>query len=460
MPIKEWHEQLKKKTITSVALVEKALALIDDHDGKYNAVAEMNGDAIKIAKELDKELKASGPRSWLHGIPILIKDNINTTDGLKTTAGSLALSDLNAPYESTLVKNLRKAGAIILGKTNLSEFAYFMHRPDMPSGYSSRRGQVKNPYGKLDPLGSSTGSAVAMACGYTEVAVGTETSGSLMAPAYHTSTVAIKPTVGLISRYGIIPVSPVQDTAGPMARTVEDAAILLEVMKGLDVDDEATMKVPSWSINYANAIHAPIKYKTVGFVEFEGTKLTEEDLKLKDELFEIFQKEGIHIKTFTVQRTPLDVVDSMTIEFKNGINQYLKSVKGSTAMTSLKDIIAFNKKNKETCLKYGQSLLEEAEAIKLTLKSPQYVSIREKVDAQAALFTSMYERENLDAIVSFEWNAYGPALGHPSVVVPAKPIQDLKPKSMVFMGPSWSEETLIALAYLYEQKTKRFVAPF
>ena len=460
MPIKELYEQLNNQSITSVSLVEAALALIDAHDEHYNAVAEINGDALKIAKDLDKERMASGPRSYLHGIPLLIKDNINTTDGLKTTAGSLALADLNAPYESTLVKNLRKAGAIILGKTNLSEFAYFMHRPNMPSGYSSRRGQVKNPYGNLDPLGSSTGSAVAIACGYTHVAVGTETSGSLMAPAYHTSTVAIKPTVGLISRYGIIPVSPVQDTAGPMARTVEDAAILLEVMKGLDVDDEATMKVPSWAINYANAIHAPIKYKTVGFVEFEGTPLSDTDQKLKDELFEIFQKEGIHLKSLTVKRTPLDVVDSMTIEFKNGLNEYLKSVKGSTAMASLKDIIAFNLKHKETCLKYGQSLLEEADAIKQTLKSPKYLAIREKVDAQARVFTDLYETEKLDAIVSFEWNAYGPALGLPSVVVPAKPLHDLKPRSMVFMGPSWSEETLIALAYVYEQNTKRFMAPF
>jgi len=231
-------------------------------------------------------------------------------------------------------------------------------------------------------------------------------------------------------------------------------------MKGLDVDDEATLNVPSWSINYAQAIHAPIKYKTVGFIEFEGSPLSEEDQKLKDELFDIFLKEGIQIKTFTVQRTPLDVVESMTIEFKNGLNDYLKSVKGSTAMTSLKDIIAFNLKNKDTCLKYGQSLLEEAEAIKLTLKSPAYLAIRKKVNEQARAFTSIYEKESLDAIVSFEWNAYGPALGHPSVVVPAKNLLDLKPKSMVFMGPSWSEETLIALAYLYEQKTHRFIAPF
>lgn len=460
MLIKKYHQQLKNKSLTSVALVEAALAAIDAHDGTVNAIAEISGDALKKAKELDVELKASGPRSMLHGIPILLKDNINTTDGLKTTAGSLALADLDAPYESSMVKNLRKAGAIILGKTNLSEFAYFMHRPDMPSGYSSRRGQVKNPYGDLDPLGSSTGSAVAVASGYTPVTVGTETSGSLMAPAYQTSTVAIKPTVGLVSRYGIIPVSLVQDTAGPMARTVEDAAILLEYMKGLDVDDEATFKVPSWSINYANAIHAPIKYKTVGFLEYDDRPLSVEDQKLKDEFFDIFQKEGLTLKTIKVSRSPLDVIDSMTIEFKNGINDYLKSVKGFTKMQSLKDIIAFNLKHPDTCLKYGQSLLEEAEATKLTLKSPKYLEIREKVDQQARDFTRFYDRHGLDAVVSLEWNAYGPALGHPSVAVPAKSLTDLHPKSMIFMGPSWTEETLIALSYLYEQKTKRFVAPF
>ena len=460
MSIKEIHDQFKKKTLSAVALVEQSLALIDQHDSTYNAVAEIQGEALKEARRLDQEWAYSGPRSLIHGIPILIKDNINTTDGLKTTAGSLALCDLQAPYESSLVKNLRKAGAIILGKTNLSEFAYFMHRPNMPSGYSSRSGQVKNPYGNLDPLGSSTGSAVAVACGYTPLAVGTETSGSLMAPAYHTSTVAIKPTVGLISRYGIIPVSPVQDTPGPMARTVEDAAILLEAMKGLDVDDEATMHVPSWSINYANAIHAPIKYKTLGFIEYEDTPLKEDEIKLKNELFALFEKEGLTVKTVSVKRTPLDVVDSMTIEFKNGINQYLKSVEGFTAMKSLKDIIAYNKKHSETCLKYGQSLLEEANAIKSTLTSPSYLKIRENVDAQARVFTDLYEKESCDALVSFEWTAYGPALGHPSVVVPAKALTDLSPKSMVFMGPKWSEETLIALSYHYEQKTQRFIAPF
>lgn len=460
MYLKNIHNQFRKKTLTAVKLVEQSLALIDEHDSNYNAVAETTGDAIETARALDKEWNHSGPKSPLHGIPILIKDNINTTDGLLTTAGSLALSDLNAPYEATLVKNLRKAGAIILGKTNLSEFAYFMHRPGMPSGYSSRKGQVKNPYGKLDPLGSSTGSAVAMASGYTPVAIGTETSGSLMAPAYHTSTVAIKPTVGLVSRYGIIPVSPVQDTPGPMARTVEDAALLLEAMKGLDVDDEATLKVPSWSINYANAIHAPIKYKTLGFIEFEGSPLSEVDQKLKEELIQIFHQEGLTIKTLTVPRAPLDVIESMIIEFKNGLNQYLKTVKGFTAMNSLKDIIAFNSKHPETCLKYGQSLLEEAQAIKHTLKSKEYLKIRAKVDAQASVFTSLYETEGLDAMVSLEWNAYGPALGHPSVVVPAKSLKDLIPKSMVFMGPAWSEETLIALAHHYEIKTQRFIAPF
>ncbi len=459
MTIRELQDQCLKKTTSSVQLVEEALAKIDRLDPLYNAVAETTGDAIKMAQALDVERAHSGPRSLLHGIPILLKDNINTTDGLFTTAGSLALSDLNAPYEASLVKRLRKAGAIILGKTNLSEFAYFMHRPGMPSGYSSRKGQVLNPYGDLDPLGSSTGSAVAVALGYTPLAVGTETSGSLMAPAYHTSTVAIKPTVGLVSRYGVIPVSPVQDTPGPMARNVADAAILLEMMKGLDVDDEATMAVPSWSINYADAIHAPIKYKTVGFIEFENSPLSDDDARLKDELIALFEKEGVTVKSLVVPRTPLDVVDSMIIEFKNGIESYLQSVQGFTAMTSLKDIVNFNLKNKDTCLKYGQSLLEEANRIKTRLSDPEYLKIRQKVDAQAEAFTSLYEKEGCDALISFEWNAYGPALGHPSVVVAAKPLTDLNPRSMVFMGPKWSEALLIALAHHYEINTKRFVPP-
>ena len=458
MAVKALYDQLNQGTLTSVKLVEDALSAIDTYDVTLNAVAEINGDAMKEAKALDLERTHSGPRSKLHGIPVLLKDNINTSDGLLTTAGSLSLIDNHATYEATLVKKLRKAGAIILGKANLSEFAYFMHQKGMPSGYSSRAGQVVNPYGKdLDPLGSSTGSAVAVAAGYVPLAVGTETSGSLMAPAYHTSTVSIKPTVGLISRYGIIPVSYVQDTAGPMGRSVADCAIMLEVMKGLDVDDEATMPVPTWSDDYEKAIHGPLKGLTVGLLkdrEFDAA----DDARVQ-ELTHLLESQGVTVKAIDFKPFPHDVYPAMLYEFKVSIQKYLDSVQ-PIQMKSLEDIIAFNEKHADVCLKYGQSILEAASALPGDLSHPDYLAARKKADDEAEQFASLYDTHGLDAIISFSWNSYGPALGLPSVVVPAKDlVQDLTPKSFVFMGPKWSESTLIALAHHYEINTQYFKPP-
>ncbi len=458
MAVQALYEQMNQGKITSVSLVQEALLAIETHDVKYNAIAEINGDALKEAKALDAERAHSGPRSKLHGIPVLLKDNINTTDGMATTAGSLALLDNHATYEATLVKKLRKAGAIILGKANLSEFAYFMHQKDMPSGYSSRAGQVVNPYGKaLDPLGSSTGSAVSVAAGYVPLSVGTETSGSLMAPAYHTSIVSIKPTVGLISRYGIIPISHVQDTAGPMGLSVEDCAIMLEVMKGLDVDDSATLPVPTWSTDYGTAIHGPLKGLTVGVLIDHD--FSDEEETLVQELTHVMETQGVTLKTIPFKPFKHDVYPAMLHEFKVGMNAYLKSVQ-PIQMKTLSDIIAYNQKHADVCLKYGQSILEAADALPGNLKDPGYLTARKKATEEAESFASLYDTHGLDAIISLSWNSYGPALGHPSIVVPAKDLnQDLKPKSFVFMGPKWSEATLIALAHHYEVSTQHRKPP-
>lgn len=458
MSIEQLYNALNEGMKTSVDLVKESLETIDTHDPHLNAVAEINGDAVQIAHSLDDERAHSGPRSKLHGIPVLLKDNINTTDGMLTTAGSLALIDNHAPYEATLVKKLRKAGAIILGKTNLSEFAYFMHQKDMPSGYSSRAGQVVNPYGKdLDPLGSSTGSAVAVAAGYVPLTVGTETSGSLMAPAYHTSTVSIKPTVGLISRYGILPISHVQDTAGPMGLSVADCAIMLETMKGLDVDDEATMRVPGWSNNLADAIHQTIHGLKVGMLI--DRELSDEDQMLINELTSHLNHEGVTVKEIAFEPFEHTVYPALLHEFKAGINAYLKSVQ-PISMTTLSDIIKFNKEHAATCLKYGQSILEAADALSGDLRSQDYLDQRALANQEAETFATLYGTHEVDAIIALSWNSYGPALGHPSIVVPAKDLtRDLNPKSFVFMGQKWSEATLIALAHFYEMKTQKRVAP-
>ncbi len=237
------QDAMSKGEVTSrelVLLYLERIAKYDKSGPKLNSVLEINPDALFIADAMDHERETTGVRGPLHGIPVLLKDNINTHDKMHTSAGSVALADLYAPYDAFLVMKLRDAGAVILGKANMTEFANYM-ADGMPNGYSSRGGQVLNPYNaEKDPSGSSTGSAVAVSANLCTVAVGTETCGSIIGPAYMSGIVGIKPTVGLISRYGIIPISNSQDTAGPLARTVEDAAILLGELAGMDQNDPAT----------------------------------------------------------------------------------------------------------------------------------------------------------------------------------------------------------------------------
>lgn len=456
MHLKAIDKAMKNEGLTSEALVNEALEKIKHYDDKYKAVIDLNPNAIFDARRRDEERRKSGRRSLMDGVPIMVKDNIDVA-GLPNTAGSLALLE-NVPYQdATLIKQLKKAGAIILGKTNLSEFAYFMHQKNMPSGYSSRGGQVINPFGKdLDPLGSSTGSAVAVALGYTILTIGTETSGSLMAPAAHTSTVAIKPTVGVVSRHGIIPISHVQDTAGPMGRTVEDCAIALEAMKGLDVEDEATLSVPSWSLNYETAIHGPIKDLKVGFL----TLSKEDALKksTKKTVFHLMKEAGVKIED--VSFTPVSLNEILTClkyEFKSSLNAYLKDSALENKQRDLKSIIRFNNKHKDVCLRYGQDLLNASEKLPDNLNHAPYIKARKAVNDALKAYKELYQ--TYDILLTFDWNHYGPALGHPSIAVPTKDLHDQIPLSLIVMGPSYSEERLIALAHYYEKQTLAFKPP-
>ncbi len=243
MTISEIQEKMRAGSLTALELTRAYLERIEKLDKQgpaVNSVIELNPDALTIAVALDKEQKTKGVRSPLHGIPVLIKDNIDTADKMQTTAGSLALEGSRAPKDAFIVRKLREAGAVILGKTNLSEWANFRSTRST-SGWSSRGGQTKNPYAlDRNPRGSSSGSGVAVAADFCTVAIGTETDGSIVAPSTANGIVGLKPTVGLISRSGIIPISHTQDTAGPMAKTVRDAAILLGVITGADPEDPAT----------------------------------------------------------------------------------------------------------------------------------------------------------------------------------------------------------------------------
>lgn len=455
----ELIDLLNKKELTSCDLVNMYIKQIQTIDPKLNAIAEINPDALSIAKILDDERLENKLRSPLHGIPILIKDNINTNDLMHTTASSLALADLHPNYDATVVEKLVKAGIIILGKTNLSEFAYFMSTEKMPSGYGSRHGQVKHPYNeKIDPFGSSTGSAVAVAANLIPIAIGTETNGSLMAPAYQNSIVAIKPTIGMVSRHGIIPISYDQDTAGPMAKTVADCALLLEQMAGYDPHDVLTRDAILYKKGLGESYKLSVTGKRVGMISFSNYPYKEPHIKVLNEAKETLRQHGIEIIDLSIELQDLKNFDTLTYEFKDGINKYLKSVSGQTRMKTLDDIINFNLEDPERRLKYGQNILVESNLTE-GLHSPIYVSMKKEKMAQASLFESLLHEHHLDALVSTYWLSYAPMFGNPSICVPGEALVDESPKALVFVGKKWDDKTLISIAHTYEQATKHRIPP-
>ncbi|MDP3486392.1 MAG: amidase family protein, partial [Bacillota bacterium] len=348
---------------------------------KLNAVLELNPDAVYQAEALDQERRHSGPRGALHGIPVLLKDNIDTWDKLHTSAGSIALADSYATEDAFLVSQLRAAGAIILGKANMTEWANFMTQ-DMPSGYSSRGGQVLSPYGpgKFDVGGSSSGSASAVAADLVTVAVGTETWGSILSPASSNSIVGIKPTVGLISRSGIIPISHSQDTAGPMAKTVEDAAVLLSAMTGWDERDPVTFTSQGKSYtDYTQFLnpHA-LNGARIGVARAYYKRLDADGLEILARSIAALQQAGAIIIDPIEIPSESEKMDTAVLvyEFKPALNAYLGRLAPHVPIHTLFELIEFNKRSPDRMLKYGQTLLEEAEQTSGSLTEPEYVSAR------------------------------------------------------------------------------------
>jgi len=468
---------------TARSLVEKYLARIgalDRQGPSLHSLIEINPDALTIADALDAERRTRGPRGPLHGIPILIKDNIATADRMMTTAGSLALVGAAPPRDAFVVTRLRNAGAVILGKTNLSEWANF-RSSHSSSGWSARGGQTRNPYA-LDrsPSGSSSGSAVAAAANLAAAAVGTETSGSIVSPAQANSIVGIKPTVGLLSRSGIIPVAHTQDTPGPMARTVADAAALLGAMAGADPDDDATIPEKSEG-SYTKFLDPDgLKGARLGIVRkrLSGNS-AEADLVVETAIARMKARGAIivdptDIPTLgTFDDAELDV---LLYEFKSDLNKYLAWLGPASPMHSLGDVIAFNNAHRDEELAYfGQELFVMAEA-KGPLTSAAYT--RARVDAWGYAGTygidGIMAKYRLDALVALtggpaglidlrkgdDRSAFLPGLsgiaavaGYPHITVPAGYIRGL-PVGLSFVGRAWSEPTLIRLAYAYEQATR------
>jgi amidase len=444
---------------------------IDRGGPHLNAVIEINPQAAKIAAALQT---GADHRQALFGVPVLIKDNIDTADAMQTTAGSLALTGSKPPRDAFIVSRLRKAGALILGKTNLSEWANFRSTRSS-SGWSGRGGQTHNPYAlNRNPCGSSSGSGAAIAADLAVVAVGTETDGSIVCPSSANGLVGIKPTVGLVSRSGIIPISASQDTAGPMARTVTDAAILLTVLAGYDPDDPATEPLQS---------RPPLDYRQ--FLKRDGLEgvrigIMRQNAGFHDEVDALFERA---VETLRSQGAiivdPANIPtqgkfdsDEQTVllyEFKDGLNRYLAQ-RAATPRT-LAELIAYNTNEKDREMPiFGQELFVSAQA-KGPLNSPEYVEVHERAKRLAGVegIDAALEKDHLDALVAptmgpawtTDWvngdhflgggTSSAPAVaGYPHITVPMGLVRGL-PVGLSLVSTAWSEPKLIAYAYAFEQ---------
>jgi amidase len=484
--ISELQDGMKSGKFTARSLVEKYSARIDEvdkHGPAVNAIIEMNPDALSIADALDQERKGKGPRGPLHGIPVLIKDNVATADGMMTTAGSLALVGAKPVKDSFVAQRLRAAGAVILGKTNLSEWAN-IRSSHSTSGWSGRGGLTKNPYAlDRNPCGSSSGTGAGISANLAAVGIGTETDGSIVCPSSSNGLAGIKPTVGLVSRAGIIPISHSQDTAGPMCRTVRDAAILLGALTGVDADDPATPASAGKSQtdytqycdpNGLKGARIGVARKYFGFSDAVDA--------LMEEALDLMKKQGAtlvdpaDIPTFgKFDDTELLV---FMYELKADLNAYLARLAPGAPVRTLQDIIAFNERNRQKEMPYfGQDLFVKAEA-KGSLTEKEYVDAlaRNHQLARTEGIDALMDKYQLDALVA---PTGGPAwltdlvngdhvaggssnaaavAGYPNINVTAGSLSGL-PVGISFFGRAWSEPVLIKLAYSFEQATKARQAP-
>jgi amidase len=483
--IAELQDGMKSGQYTARSIAEKYLARIEAMDSNgpaIRSVIETNPDALAIAEELDKERKAKGLRGPLHGIPVLIKDNIDTRDRMMTTAGSLALVGAKPLKDSFVAQKLRAAGAVILGKTNPSEWANIRSNHST-SGWSGRGGLTKNPYAlDRNPCGSSSGTGAGISANLGAVGIGTETDGSIVCPSSANGLVGIKPTVGLVSRSGIIPISHTQDSAGPMCRTVRDAAILLGALVGADSEDSATAASVGKSFpDYTKFLSAGRPGMRIGVVrKYFG--FNDDVDALMEQALDVLKKNGAVIvdpaDIATIGRTGANENNVLLYELKADLNAYLARLGPNAPVKTLKDVIEFNDQNKDKEMPYfGQDMFLKAQA-KGDLTTKEYVDALEgnlRLARQEGIDATM-DKFKLDALVaptggpawitdlingdnaSGQTSTAAAVACYPSVSVPAGYVRGL-PVGISFFGRAWSEPTLIALAHAFEQATKMRKAP-
>ena len=475
--IAELHDEMQRGELLAEDLVSWYLDRIETIDAagpRLGSIVDLNPDALATARALDEEWRLSGPRGPLHGIPVVLKANIDTADRMPTHAGSLALASHQPPRDAFVVSRLRDSGAVILGKANLSEWANFRSTRST-SGWSSVGGQTRNPYDKArNPCGSSSGSAVAVAANLTSVAVGTETDGSVVCPAGINGIVGIKPTLGLVSRSGIIPVAHSQDTAGPMARTVRDAAILLSAMTGIDADDPASLAAPETVPDYtANLAADGLRGRRIGVLRsYTGAGSDPRVDAIFEESIAVLREQGaeitdpVEVDTNGVGAAELEV---LYYEFKADLNRYLEQ--SGAPVESLAAIIRFNEEHATTVMRhFGQEHLLAAEA-RGPLTEPEYLeALAASGETLRERLTATMDAHELDALIAPTngpaWmtdhvngdnyqlgsSSYAAVTGFPNITVPAGFIAGL-PIGMSFIGRPFTEKDLIEMAYAFEQAT-------
>ncbi|MCA9950420.1 MAG: hypothetical protein KDE48_12295 [Anaerolineales bacterium] len=480
--IPELQDLMNSGEFTSVDLVVYYLERIQRYDvDKLNSVLELNPDVLAITQALDEERAAGTVRSPMHGIPVLLKDNIATGDQMHTAAGAAAMLDWNPAWDAFLVSQLREAGAVVLGKANLSEWANYMD-PCMPNGFSTNGGQTRNPYGAFDTSGSSSGSAVSVAADLTTVSVGTETQGSIISPAQNNSVVALKPSMGMVSRDYVIPLLPMQDVPGPMGRTVMDVAILLSAMTGVDTNDFTTSSNILAGTDFTQfltpenladvRVGLPV-WNDQAFEEyFSSLNITNEDQQQNyRELFEeqnvsiraqgdILSAAGVTVVEFPITNIPRGATDlgkRLEYGYKDAINAFLADLGADAPAASLEEIIAFNDEDAANRAPYGQGYLEGSQETAVTTAEFASLSQQDNGLARNAL-DLIFQNYDVDVILSDVGQLYAPA-GYPALTVPAGYAEDGTPQGAVFVGGFLSEPQLLAVGYAFEQAAHARVAP-
>jgi amidase len=482
--IADLQQKMQSKQFTSRLITELYLKRIDQIDKKgimLNSVIELNKDALNMADAMDREREKGKVRGPLHGIPVLIKDNINTGDNMHTTAGSLALADNFAKQDAFIVHKLREAGAVILGKTNLSEWANFRSTRST-SAWSSRGGQTKCPY-ILDrnPSGSSAGTGTAVAANLCVIGIGTETNGSIVSPASVNGLVGIKPTVGLWSRSGIIPISKTQDTAGPMARTVKDAAILLGALTGIDTLDLATLGSKGRiEADYTKFLDGNgLQGKRLG-IEKSALNDNPTVVALLQDAIKTLKSKGAEVVEIELNKELKTIGKNeftvLLYEFKDGLNQYFGNA--NSKIKTLADVIAFNKQNDVKAMPFFKQETMELAQAKGDLNSKEYLdAVKQTNTGTRKVIDDMLAKYKLDAIIGttngpavcidlvngdydngFSFSGPAAMAGYPHITVPMGLAHGL-PVGLSFFSTAYKEGDIIKLGYAYEQASKKRVAP-